>query len=333
MKNKISLLTVTVAAMAATSAVQADLKLSGQVNQRAIIAGDVKDDISVADNTMTGTRFRFTGDTQPKNGITAGFRHEVQLSNNRSVASGSSTDAEGGNQDEIRWSDVYLKGAFGKLSVGRGEAAGDDTADSTYGNGNFYSTPNLVWLAYNGAAQDVGLGSIESRGFDANNGRKSRIVYSSPSFSGFSFSLSLGNDDNRQVGIRYAGKVGPGSLKARFGAIDFTKDSVAVASHQDRQVASFLYQFDFGLNLGGSFGSDDLNSDNDYNHFAIGWKKGSWGASFEVLEHDDERKTTTTGVTFTVAKGAAVYLNYADFEQTGGATSFDGAMVGVHVKF
>jgi hypothetical protein len=340
MNYKKSVLAMAVAGLAIGSVAHADLKISGQVNQRAIVGGDLKDDISVADNTMTGTRFRLTGDTQT-GGITAGFRYEIQLRANNSAAPGSTAEEETsgfkGNfgDNEVRWADTYLKGSFGKVSLGRGEPAASNTADATYGNGNFYSTPNLVWLAYQGAVIDEGLSGIGAKGFDADSGRISRIQYDSPNFSGFSFAASLGNDDNTAFALRYQGKVGPGTLKARYGSVevDNTSKGRALSSNVDRQAASFLYQFDMGLNIGGSFGTDDVNSDNDYDHFAIGWKKGKLGASVEVLEDDGDDKVTTMGATYKVTKGATVYINRADFDNAGTADDYDGIMVGMHVKF
>jgi hypothetical protein len=346
MKNKKSVFAISTLALALCATAHADLKISGQVNQRAIIGGDLKDDISVADNTMTGTRFRFTGETEGD--LKAGFRYEIQMRQNNSAGGGSTTEGEGGFNVEVRHSEGHIKGGFGKVTLGRGEPAASNTADATYGNGNFYSTPNLVWLAYNGAVTDFNndpgnagnliVGGTGARGFDGDSGRTSRIQYDSPNFNGFSFAYSLSNDSGKELGVRYQGKIGPGSLKARYGMGDRSEKAFAGTAEVDKTVFSFLYQLDMGLNFGGSMGSDDRagQSGNDYDHFAIGWKKGKIGASYEFLEEDNGDEVTSFGATYTVAKGANIYVNMAQFDnnsQASGNNSFDGMMLGLHVKF
>ena len=293
-----------------------EYKISGQVNS-AIISGDATDDLTVIDNNMTGSRFRFTGDQEIGNGLSVGLRYEHQLQANRSSDAGASGSAPG---SEVRWSQVYLKGAFGKLAIGKSEGAASDVADATYGNGNFHSTYNLIFLAYRGAYRDK-IGD-ETAGlfvpFDAAS-RSNSVQYHSPKFGGFTFAAGVGNQNETQIALRYQGKIAGGTLKARVGQRDNDADKWTAGS--------FLYQTSFGLNFGAGFGTLESNEAKDWNALVLGYKSGKFGASIEVADNDNDEEVTSFGVSYNPAKGSTIYFNRADFDVT------SGVMLGMKVNF
>lgn len=303
--------------LAATTAQAVDFKISGQINAAAIVGGDVKgDDISVVDNNMSGSRLRIVG-TKEFGDLTAGFRYEIQKQDNKSSDAGASGSV--GNTQEVRWAQAYIKGAFGKIGIGKSEGAASNVSDANFGNGNFHSTPQLVWLAYRGVYRDT-IGDPEAGlfiPFDA-AGRSNNIQYNSPSFGGFTFAASLSNEDQTEAAVRYAGKVGPGKLKARIGFSD--SDTV------DRTAFSAMYQIS-GFALGFSGGRDGNDSGNDYMGYHLAYRTGKVAFSIEGASDDKDREVTSFGGTYYPTKGLAIYANYSDFDIT------DGAMIGMKIDF
>jgi hypothetical protein len=318
--KKILITTAAASAMLVAAPASAfDFKISGQVNQAAIIGGDAKgDDISVVDNNMSGSRFRFTASKESE-GLTYGFRYELQFQANKSSDAGASGSQ--GTASEVRWAQAYVSGGFGKIAMGKSEGAASDVADVNFGNGNFYSTPQLIWLAYRGTYRDA-IGD-ESAGlfvpFDA-AGRSNNIQYHTPKFGGASFAIGLDNGDQKEFAVRYAGK----SFKARLGVRD-TPDNTITAG-------SAMYKAG-GLALGVSFGKDDNNSDADYTGLHAAYTMGKLTVGIESAEQNDGPEGVLSfGATYRAAKGFSIYANRADFDLANGGSA-DGLMVGMHAKF
>ena len=106
-------------------AAHAEGSVSGYVN-RAIIIVDQKgyeedDEVQHVDSNASETRFRFTGSEDLGNGTTAGVQLEL------------------GRPSDWRTphANVYLSGAFGKLTVGQGSAAADGMAHADLGGASW----------------------------------------------------------------------------------------------------------------------------------------------------------------------------------------------------
>ena len=316
-KQKLLLSASSAAVLLATAPVQAlEVKVSGQINA-AVITGDATEDTTIVDNTMSGSRFRFKGEQDIGGGLKAGIRYELQFQPNNSAASGASGSVQ---TSDIRWSQAYVKGGFGMLAIGKSEGAASDVADATFGNGNFHSTTQLVWLAYRGAYRDK-IGNPDAGlfiPFDA-AGRSNNIQYHSPKIGGFKLALGLNNGDEKEIALRYQGKIAGGKLKARVGQRDTPTDKFTAGS--------FLYQTGFGLNFGAGFGTRDSNEALDWTSVALGYKAGKFGASIEKADNDNNEEVTSFGVSYYPAKGMTWYLNHADFDVT------SGTMFGFKVNF
>ncbi len=305
-----------------------DFKISGQTNQ-ALVSGNIAENATVVDNNLSGTRFRFKGSGNATENIEAGFLYEIQMQANQSSSAGASGEV-GSDTQEVRWAEGFLKGPFGKISLGKGDSAAQGVADATYQNGNIYSSFNLIWLSYRGVYRDK-IGDPNANlfaPFDA-GGRTSRLRYDSPDFSGFSFSISADNNAGASsnptaVAVRYKGNIPGGVLRARYG-----QRSDVGATAADFMAGSILYQHDSGFNIGWAMGERDDNANLDWNAVTLGYKLGKWGASFEFAENDNNQEVTSYGVTYNVAKGADVYFNSADFDVANG----EGFLIGVRVKF
>ena len=82
----------------------------------------VGDETQHQDIGWSGSRFRFTGSEEADNGLTWGFRFEIQARNNNAVTNGGQLGNNGDNQDN-RYQDLYLSGDFGRISFGKGDGA------------------------------------------------------------------------------------------------------------------------------------------------------------------------------------------------------------------
>jgi predicted porin len=136
---KPTLLSTAVAAglAAATMPVHAlSLGISGQINkQLSSVDNGNESALAVMDNSNSGSRFRFTGEEDIGGGLKVGGVWEWQWQNTPS--SGSEFNAAGqieetsatGLQD--RKTELYFAAKWGKVSLGKGDGAGNGAAAST----------------------------------------------------------------------------------------------------------------------------------------------------------------------------------------------------------
>jgi len=223
MKKKLLVSAIASVLVVGVGAEAADFKASGQVN-RVIVSpdDDLGNEIQFLDNNMSGSRFRFTGTEDIGNDMKAGFRLEAQLQSNKSngVNGGTFTDSTSGNlggkQDNIdlRYQDVYLSGAFGKVSLGKGDGAGNGTTEADLSGTDVvaasYSTDlygGFVLLegdtAATPAVANLKVGDVYDS-VDAYS-RVNRLRYDSNNFNGFSFAASYGQQETVELAAKFAG--------------------------------------------------------------------------------------------------------------------------------
>jgi len=311
-----------VAAAVMAPAAQAKVSVSGQVNQAAILSGTDIDDVTIVDNNTSGSRFRFKA-AKEFGGLKAGMNYEIQLQDNSgtnlkdSLGSSAGTANGGG---EVRVSNVWLSGDFGKIGIGKGSEAADGTFEG-YGALGHYLGGDLAWLAINGS---LGANAVQYRANDA-AGRANRIRYDSPKFGGASLALSLSNGDATSAALKYGGKIGGGKLVARIGL----KDSDSV----DNTSGSIAYVAPFGLGVSYSF--SDKN-DVKGNWVAVAYNFGKvvlqYGAGESDASNGGDNEFSVLGVNYKPTKGVEIYLNYADGDNADG-TGGDATYLGSRVKF
>ena len=323
MKTKI-LVAALAAGMVAAPSAQAAVQISGQVNVAALF-GSAADDLTVVDNNTTGSRFRFKASKKFGNGFAVGTRYELQAQfaqSNSSTQIGSNSggadpvaplDADGLPTDgagltpvrEVRYADVWVKGPFGKIGIGRGDGAANGTAEAV-GLLNFLGG-NESHLLFNGLGSD--FNDIDGLS------RQNRVRYDSPKFGGFRFAVSLDNEDEQELGLFYDQKASWGKLRVRAGFTSGEEDQ----STTDFSVA---YKFPFGLGLNYSTGEADnaagvTTSENDWflvsydisKHFVVSAGVG------EEQESDaaGDNELTILSAVWKPVKGAEIYLNYGDW--------------------
>lgn len=309
-----SLIAIAVATIAIAPYAHAEVKISGQVNQAAILDSDL-DDVEVVDNNTSGSRFRFVAD-KSFNGLKAGLRYELQFQDNSSSGRADSlSDADGG---EVRISDVWLAGNFGKIAIGKGDGAAEHSFES-YGILGHYLAQDLAWLTVNSALDNP----IQFRGLDG-VGRQNRVRYDSPNFSGFSFAASLDNGDITEISGQYKGKVNGGNLLTRLGITDADEDALS------RTTGSIAYKTSFGLGVGYSYGEND--ADFDTNWLNLTYQIGKTVLSFGTGDDSNDNEQTVIGVNYKPTTGVEIYLNTVDAENADG-TEPQATYLGSRIKF
>ncbi len=106
------------------------LAISGQIDRAVNVVDDgAKTRAYFVDNDASNSRLRLIGTARATDDLTLGTRFEVAIAPNES-AQVSQTDQEPGTYFDQRWVDLYLDSKrFGKLSLGKGDTASNNTAE------------------------------------------------------------------------------------------------------------------------------------------------------------------------------------------------------------
>jgi len=309
---KKTLIAGAIAALVVVPAAQAAVKISGQVHQAAILSSDL-DDINVVDNNHSGSRFRFVANKE-FGGLKMGARYELQATDN------GSTSGEDELIQEVRYSDVWLSGDFGKIAIGKGNSASEGSFES-HGLLGHYLAQDLTWLAVNSSLNEENR--IAYRSIDGFS-RQNRIRYDSPNFSGFKFAVAQLNNDIIDFGVSYNGKVGGGKLRFRAGTASGNTPT------EDRTSWSVAYQTGFGLGVGYSYAEND--ADFDTNWATISYNFGKVVLSAGTGDDSNDNDQTVLGVNYKPVKGVEIYLNTVTADNASG-TEADATYLGSRVKF
>lgn len=296
---KKTLIASAIAAVAVAPMAHAEVKISGQVHQAVILSSDL-DDINIVDNNHSGSRFRFVA-SKEVGSLKIGTRYELQAVDNNS------TTGEDALIQEVRVSDVYVSGAFGKLGIGKGAGAADGTFES-HGLLGHYLAQDLTWLAVNSSLNEGN--KIAYRSVDGLS-RQNRIRYDSPNFGGFKFKFSLDNGGKTEVAGAYNGKIGGGKLRVRAGVTSADDDA------QSRTSYSAAYKTGFGLGVAASYGENDTGFDSNW--LNLTYQIGKVTLSYGTGDDSNDNEMNVIGAIYNPVKGVNVYLN------TVSATNADGA--------
>lgn len=199
-KTLIALAVAGVIAPGAALAAKVEAKLGGQISRMISYADNgIDDDVLHVDNNNSGTRIRLRGATDLGNGMKAGINWETDWQFNDS-ASMDIGDADLDKTPENRLRDLFFEGAFGKLSMGRGNGAANGTSEIDYSG---------TWIASNSG--DFHLSGLNFRQKDGTE--FGSVVGSYGTFIGTNFDgLSRNNR------LRYdTPALGPAVLSADFG--------------------------------------------------------------------------------------------------------------------
>jgi predicted porin len=347
----------------------ADFKASGQVNRVIVLPDDsAGDELQFLDNNLSGSRFRFMGNQDIGNGMKAGFRLEAQLQSNKSNAAngGTSTDVTNGNLSDndadvasssssednidLRYQDIYLSGSFGKVSLGKGDGAGNGRTESDL-SGTDVIAPNYSVDLYSDFLFDANTKVGDLYGETDSYSRVNRLRYDSNNFNGFSFAVSYGQQEVSEIGLKFAGGDDikyhvQGFFGSQGDASTATPAATTTTDNSDERMGvSASVLLGNGLNFTLSYSEKDVDNaasaDKENLWGKVGYKMGKHAVSVDYGETENKGTTTreaeTVGVSyvFAPAKGVELYAGYREYstdDVTGGVDP-EFYTVGSRVKF
>ena len=317
---KAKLLVAALAATAIAAPAQAKVSFSGQVSNIVGLGGDFNESFNIAQNNSSGSRFRFKAEKE-WGGIKVGLRHEIQdrkgPEGNNGAAS-AETNASG--QDDLRYSDIYFSGGFGKISIGQGDGAANGLSESyTNVGGNYFGGMDSYWFGITSIQPGSNLG-FNNLDFLSRN---QRIRYDSPKLNGLQLSASVRSQDGEEVALRYTGKFGGTKVVANIGH--------SSTDGGDRTVGAFGILLAGGLNIAGRVGEGEGSIDTSL--VSVGYRTGKFRANVEFGTSTSatgvETDGTVLGVTY--AGPVLIYGQVGKFER--GAEEFSAPVVGFRMKF
>lgn len=335
------------------------VKLYGQVNRAMLWADDGSDSkLLFVDNSNSSTRFGIDGKAVVEGGLSIGGKFEAELQSNSSTDVNQAAERTDAVLKE-RHMDVWLEGPFGKLSLGQGNTASNETSE--------VDLSGTTVIAYSDVKQFVGGYSFSNERDESIEGtpkvkdvfnnldglsRDDRVRYDTPSFAGFTVSASVLPQEAWDAALRYSGEFGGTKVAAAVAYADLG-DMDKTVEGQVNGSASVLLPF--GLSLTGAAGQKQLDAalsgrkDDPmfwYGKVAYTAKllfSGSttfgvdYGASNDVKKDADE---ATTWAAFVVQKldayNTELYAAYRSHQlDRSGADYADvtGFMTGARVKF
>jgi predicted porin len=317
-----------------------EFSISGQVNRLIMSADNGEEDGLVhADNSVSGTRWRIKGNGDLGNGMTAGLLYENQLQSNPSSAitagsldsDGIGGDVGGGDDFSVRHSNVWIKGGFGKATMGQGSGAADGTSEA--------DKSGTTVVQYIGSSADL-LGSMEygtsgvtvgdARSTFDGLGRNDNIRYDA-AIGDFSFAGSLGNGDKFEASAKYK----TDNLEVRIGLWD-EKDS---GDDVQGNAISASWMSDSGLNLTGAYGGNDSDGDPTNVYMKVGYKLGDNAFGIDWSETQDKAAGDASSVSLAwvgnLMQGVQLYASYRmeSLDDVAGEDDITALVGGTRIKF
>ena len=195
----------------------------GQVNRAILYSNDGdKGYWYLVDNDNSSTRIGFLGSANPIGDFNIGTRIEVEFQTNASNEV-SQRDQNGASDNNFkrRHFDIFVRSErFGKLSLGYGSTASDNTVEVDLSGTDVVGYSSVGDMAGGQFFFDKDTNSLSNTtindvfaNFDG-IGRDDRLRYDTPDFYGFVASGSVVSGDAADVALRYSAKLGDFKLAA-----------------------------------------------------------------------------------------------------------------------
>ena len=301
------------------------LTLSGQINPAFNVVDDgVSTDVFIVDNDTSGTRFRLDVDA-PLGETALGATLEIGASPNNSYDVSqleSQTDAD----FNVRRAEVTFRNdRYGRLQLGKGSSAADDTAEYDLSlvagpimyagvadiAGGIIFTDGTELVNF-GTADDPVFLTVGDAFFDFDGDRLARIRYDSPMFGPLQGSASYGQDDQWAAAVTLGGDYGDWS---GWTLGDFTVLAAASVYNPEDDNVDYAYAASgsvlhdpTGLSLTLSTGGQKLDEGDDpSNVYAkLGWDTEFWplgptGFGLDYTKGEDISSDGAEGTSFGIA--------------------------------
>jgi hypothetical protein len=255
------------------------LAISGQVNRAINIANDGKSTKYYnVDNDSSNSRVRFVGTGEVTEDLTLGTKIEVAIAPNDSSQVSQDQEDSGDFFDE-RYVETWVDSKrFGKLWLGKGDSASNNTAEVDLSGTDVVQYAKIADIAggllfrtkHGHDLTDISI-SDAFNDFDGLS-RQNRVRYDTPRLYGFALAGSAISDQRYDGSITWAGQ-------------GYGLEAAAAAGMADRNVDNQDFRLDgsfsvlhtaSGLNLTVSSGMDQADGGNPSNFYV----KGGWIANF-----------------------------------------------------
>ena len=349
------------------------LKIYGHANRAFLFADDGdSSDYYFVDNDNSSSRLGLLGEARVNDDITIGARMEFEYQSNPSNVVNQDDKNPGDSGDgagfDERWVDAQISSArFGKLYVGKGSTASDDTAEIDLSGTGVVATSSIEDMAAGIRFFDDDTKTLSSTNigdvFDNFDGlgRRNRIRYDSPIFWGFSLQASALSDGG-DVALKYAAKWGKNwkfAAAAAYANPQATGDGDTI-DNQYNGSASLLHSSGLNLTVAGAYGDlqhnlsnpdgSDRNDDPIFYYAKLGYRGSffkvgetnlsvDYGRNDDRKQDDDEATTASVAIVQDISQfGMEYYLAYRwhKLDRGEGSTDFDdiqAVMSGVRLKF
>jgi len=203
-----------------------NLSLYGQVNQAVLFTdnGDSSDWFLV-DNSNSQTRFGLKATMDTGMGWDVSGRIEYGIvSNASSDVNQFNTFNATSDNFKLRWAEAsFKKSSFGKISIGKGDSASNNTAEIDLSGTTVASYAHITDMTGSTLWYDNSTGTLSELKikdvFDDFDGmsRTDRLRYDTPSFGGFSLATSASSGDAFDGALFFSRKYGETKVAAAFG--------------------------------------------------------------------------------------------------------------------
>lgn len=277
-------------AVAAPFSLYADsFTLSGQINRMvANIDNGSDSELQFLDNNGSGTRLRLKGEMDQGNGMKTGFYWETQYQSNKSSTVDASTIADTGDATSSRHRDIWIKGDFGKVSLGQGNGAANGITEIEYTGTTYltgYASANDIWGGVTFGGTSIKVGDVVD-GYDALS-RNDRLRYDSPKLGPVTLSIDTGTGGKTELAVRFDTAFGGGKIKGGVGTWDQND-----AGSKKGTAGSLAFMHDSGFNAGIHFASVDATtagaSDPGNTMITLGYQTGPHSLSVRLGTTDDK---------------------------------------------
>jgi len=338
--NALAALAASTVILLPASANAFEFTLSGQVN-RLIMNVDNGETNGVvnADNSVSGTRVRVKGDGDIGNDLTAGLYYEYQLQSNPSDkitadslnSDGIGGDVGAGDNFSNRNANIWVKGNFGKVTLGKGSGAADgstevDKSGTTVIQYTSSSGEILSGMEYGDSGVTVG----DSRsGFDGLS-RNDNIRYDA-AVGDFSFAGSYGNGDKKELAAGYK----MDNLEVRVAWWDQAQSGDGVKG----AAISASWEAENGINLTGAYSGNNGGDDPTNVYAKLGYKTGKSAYGIDWSETQDlgpgDASSVSVAWVYQAMTGIEVYASYRieSLDDVDGEDDIDALVGGARVKF
>ena len=344
--------------MVTSSFSNVNLSLYGQVNKAAMYVNN--GDTSkwyVVDNIDSQTRLGLRANVETMNAWNIGGRIEYGIvSNASSDVNQLNTNNATSTNFKLRWAEVSFKNEmYGKLSLGKGSSASDNSAEidlsgtavSSYAG---YSDMAGSSLWYEGSTNTLPGLEISNVHNDFDGlGRTDRIRYDTPSFAGFSVAGSASSGDAFDAALTYDRKFGETKLASAIAWANPGDLNSGVDSQVSGSISAML---PMGFNATFSAGGQELDTsgrDNPTNWWGkLGYQTKfydaattsfsiDYGETSDLAQNNDKLKSWALAAVHNISDwGSEVYMAYRNHQLDRDGSDFDDIHVfwtGARVKF